>query len=326
MRPMIFLNAMFCAMALSFVANGAEAGKTDEAKAAFEAAYAKGTAAAVEKNWIEAQRQFETALTALGDETHPKKAVAQVLLAKACENAKTQALEIAAQEETKRKEAELARARAEADADLKKAEAELARKKAEDAEAVRKKEEAAKTATKTVVAAPAPAKSDEKKDEAVTLPDPIALDRDEWTKGAGSSCYWSGARLYLEEGDELFKKALRKDFAVTIQLEARMDEQSRISIELRPEKGSDSKTRIIGWGSREGSPPMLMLDKDTKARGEARPDSEQIMLSFVRREKKIDFFCNGKLVGTTWDTRAGQPYMLWVCGKGIMDGAKIVEK
>lgn len=105
-----------------------------------------------------------------------------------------------------------------------------------------------------------------------------------------------------------------------------MDEQSRISIELRPEKGSDSKTRIIGWGSREGSPPMLMLDKDTKAKGEARPDSEQITLSFVRREKKIDFYCNGKLVGTAWDTRAGQPYMLWVCGKGIIDGAKIVEK
>jgi hypothetical protein len=332
----IFLNAL-CAFAVSFTAFSGEADKPAEAKAAFEAAYEKGTAAAGEKRWAEAEKNFEAALKALGEEAHPKKAVAQVLLTKSRENAKAQE-----QDEVRRKEAAaaLAKAKAEADEELKKAEekaaarkkeeaeaerktAAEAEKKAADAEAARKKEDAAKTAAKPD--APA-AKAETKNDEPVKLPDPVALDRDEWQKGSGSSCYWSGARLYLEEGDEFFKKVLRKDFAVTIQLEARMDEQSRISIELRPEKGSDARTRIIGWGSKEGSAPMLMLDKDTKARGESRPESEQIMLSFVRREKKIDFFCNGKLVGTTWDARLGQPYTLYVCGKGIMDGAKIVEK
>lgn len=319
MRPLSFLNAAFCALVFSAAAFGGEANKPDDAKAAFEAAYEKGTAAAVEKKWADAEKQFEAALKALGDESHPKKAVAQVLLTKARgENAKTQAVEAVAQE-AKRKEAELAQAKAEAEAELKKAEAEAERKKTADIEATRRKDETAKTAT------PAPPKI-EKKDEPLELPSPVALDRDEWQKGAGSSCYWAGARLYLEEGDEFFKKTLRNDFAVTVLLEAQMDHRSLISLELRPEKGSDSKTRIVGWGSKEGSPPMLMLDKDTKARGDARPDSEKIALSFVRRDKKIDFFCNGKLIGSTWDARLGQPYTLWVCGKGILDGAKVVEK
>lgn len=332
-RPAIFLTVL-CALAVSFVAFCGEADKPAEAKAAFEAAYEKGTAAAGEKRWADAEKNFESALKALGEEAHPKKAVAQVLLAKSRENAKTQE-----QEEAKRKEAEaaLAKAKAEADEELKKAEEKAALRKKEEAEAERKKADAEKKAAEVEavrkkaaeeLGAIPPSKKEplEKIDEPVKLPDPIQLDREEWQKGSGSSCYWSGPRLYLEEGDEFFKKVLRKDFAVTIQLEARMDEQSRISIELRPEKGSDAKTRIIGWGSKEGSAPMLMLDKDTKAKGDARPESEQIMLSFVRREKKIDFYCNGKLIGTTWDARLGQPYTLFVCGKGIMDGAKIVEK
>jgi hypothetical protein len=105
-----------------------------------------------------------------------------------------------------------------------------------------------------------------------------------------------------------------------------MDHRSRISIELRPVKDSGTKVRVIGWGSKDGSPPTLTLDKDVKATGDARPPQQQITLSLVRTGRKIEFHCNGKLVGHVWDSKLRQPYHLVVSGKGILNGAKVVER
>ena len=364
-RKVDLLLAAFCALTLSAASFCGEANKPDDAKAAFEAAYEKGAAAAIEKKWAEAEKQFDAALKALGDVGHPKKAVAQVLLNKAREGAKAQEKEqsalVTADEllklkqwaeaeaaykkaaetlgESERVKAGIAAAQAgavsEKNADAtaakeaekkKEAEAIVAKVKAESDEE-RKKSEDAKAARKKDEEERAAAKIKAEHDEAVELPEAVALDRDDWQKGAGSSCYWSGPRLYLEEGDEFYKKLLKKDFAVTVALEARMDHRSRISIELRPDKDSGGgKAKIIGWGSKDGSAPMIEVDKDVKGRGDAKPSAEQIELSFVRRDKKIEFYCNGKLVGAAWDSKLGQAYTLWVCGKGIMDRAKIVEK
>jgi hypothetical protein len=336
-------------------AGEADAAKAKTAELEFTALYDAGAAAAVEKKWSEAEKKFDAALKALGDNDHPKKAVAQVLLNKARDESKKQQAQAAALGTAD----ELLRLKqwAEAEAAYRKAaesigESEDVKKGIAAAQAGAAAEKApppapAKTEAAVVplpkVEAPpakaelppakaeAPASKPEtktaaKEPEPLDLPNPIALDRDQWFKGAGSSCYWQGERLVLEEGDEYFKKTLSKDFAVTIQLEARMDHRSAIFIELRPTKESGTRQKITGWGSKEGSAPMLWVDKDIKARGDKRPPVEQITLSFVRTGRKVEFFCNGESVGHTWSERLDQPYTLWVGGKGIMDKAKLVER
>jgi hypothetical protein len=316
-------------------------GAEDEAaaKAAFEKAYEAGAAAAIEKKWAEAEKQFDAALKALGDNPHAKRAVAQVLLNKARDMNKQESSLTAAAELLRLKQwSEAEKAYKQAAETLGESDAIKAGIAAAQAGARLEKDAAAKSAASTapppvapppVAPPPVPEKKPavaEKQAEALEVPHPIALDRDEWLKGGGSQCYWEGERLQLQEGDEYFKKPLRNDFAVTISLEARMDHRSQICIELRAPKDSGSKTRITGWGSKEGSAPMLMVDKDEKARGDAQPPREQITLSFVRTDRKIEFYCDGKLIGNTWDAKLGQEYILWVCGKGIMDGAKVVER
>ncbi|HYG77133.1 MAG TPA: hypothetical protein VEK08_19165 [Planctomycetota bacterium] len=365
----VLLSAVFAIAFFNPLALCGEAEKQDASKAvaAFEAAYELGAKAAQEKKWALAEKQFDAAIRALGETAHPKKAVAQILLTKARENAKQEttlaaadellrlkmwaeaeaaykkaaetlgetdaikagiaaaqagakteqaSAEAARMEEAKRKAAELALAKARAEA------AEAKSKAAAEDEARRKQAE--EEAKKAAASAPKTAAADEP--APIELPVPVALDRDQWTKGTGSACYWEGERLVLAEGDELFKKILTGDFAASIALEAQMDHRSRISIELRSPRDSGSKIRIIGWGSKEGSPPMLALDKDIRARGDKKPAQEQITLSFVRTGKMIQFYCDGALIGKTWDEKQGQPYQLMVSGKGTMYGAKVVER
>jgi len=298
---------LLCAALLSAPAAAGEAGQpADEAsaKAAFEVAYEAGTAAAIAKKWGDAAKLFDAALKALGDYQHPKKAVAVVLLNKAREVAKQENAGALTPDQPPPVE--------------------------------EKKPAAAGTKPAPAVAPPPvmPPPVAEKKEAAATpaavpaleVPEPGILDREQWFRGGGSACYWEGDRLHLEEGDEYFKKTLTKDFAAAIAIEADMTHRSQISIELRPLKDSGSTTRITGWGSKAGSPPMLMADKEVKATGDARPPREQITLAFVRTDRKIEFYCNGKLIGHTQDAKLGQACYLWVCGKGIMDGAKVVER
>ncbi|MCY3022963.1 MAG: hypothetical protein NTW87_28635 [Planctomycetota bacterium] len=338
------LPAVVLLVALTAPAGEAEqTGDEAKAKAAFEAAYDAGTAAAIKKDWSAAEKQFDAAIKALGDLPHAKKAVAQVLLAKARDMAKQEGALVAAAELLRLKqwtEAEAAYRRAavllgETDAIREGIAAAQAGAKAEKETAGKK---AATPPSPPPVVPPLPPPAPETKPAtpastappppppALGIPTPAGLDREEWLKGAGSSCYWEGERLHLEEGDEYLKKILTKDFAASIAIEAQMDHRSRICIELRPVKDSGSKAKIVGWGSKEGSPPMLALDKETVASGDARPPQEQVTLSFVRTGSKIEFYCNGKLLGHTFDAKAGQPYYLWVSGKGIMNGAKVVER
>ena len=327
-------------LVLAVLAAGARSAEpaADEAKAkaAFEAAYEAGTAAGIEKKWAEAEKQFDAALKALGDLPHAKKAVAQALRAKSRDMLKQDAALATA--------AELLRLKqwAEAEAAYRKAadvlgETDAVKAGIAAAQAGAKAEKDA-AAAKPPVPVPVPpppvlptpaaktAADDGAALQPLEIPQPIVLDRDQWFQGAGSATYWEADRLHLQEGDEYLKKMLTKDFAVSIAIEAQMDHRSMISIELRPVKDTGAKARIVGWGSKEGSPPMLAVDRDIKAKGDAQPPQEQITLSFVRTEKKIEFYCNGKFIGHTWDAKLGQPYMLWVCGKGIMNGAKIVER
>lgn len=157
------------------------------------------------------------------------------------------------------------------------------------------------------------------------LPTPETLDRDQWTKGAGSSCYWAGELLHLEEGDEKFTRMLKGNFAAGIAIEARMDERSMIYLDLRPDKDLGGKAPVIrGYGSKEGSPPYLLAGKDMAGRGKRQPPREQITLSFRRTGKQIEFYCGGEKIAETWDVPEGTPVWLWVCGKGTMNGAKVV--
>jgi hypothetical protein len=298
------------------------------ARAAFEESYQVGTAAALEKNWPKARDSFAAAIKALGEYSHPKKGAAQVLLTKATEAAKKEP-DLSTADELLRlkqwKEAEAAYRKAAEVA----GETEAIKNGIAAAQAGAKAESTSlppppKPAPKIETKEPAPAPKAEA--PALDPPQPIALDRDEWTKGPGSACYWAGERLYLEEGDEQFKKVLKGDFAVSVLFEAQMDHRSAISIELRSPRDADEKTRIVGWGSKDGSAPMLMVDREIKAKGDARPPREQFVLSLVRNGRKIEFFCNGKSIGVYNDTKPNHPYQLWACGKGIMDGAKVVQK
>jgi len=316
-----------------------QAAEEAKAKSAFEAAYEAGAAAAIDKKWGEAAKDFDAALKALGDSQHPKKAVARVLLEKARGMAKQdEALDAAAELLKLKQWAEAEAAYRKASLTLGETEVIKAGIAAAQAGARIEKEAAAQKAApipppQSVVAPPLahapeakPAVPASATPPPLEAPVPLVLDRDEWRQGPGSYCYWAGERLYLEEGDECFKKILTRDFAASVALEAQMDHRSMISLELRPVKDSGSKTRIIGWGSKEGSAPMLALDKEVIARGDARPPREQITLAFVRNGLRIEFHCNGKLIGHTQDAKAGQPYYLWVCGKGILDRAKVMER
>lgn len=312
-----------------------------EAKAAFDKAYEAGGTAIAEKKWPVAAAKFEEALKAIGDADHPSKPVATALLAKAREMAKkeeglhvaNELLRLKQWSEAEAAYKKAAEALGETDEIKKGIAAAQAGAQAEKTGTVAKsdppKADPPKVEPpKAEPPKPEPAKTVEKtepKSEKLEVPEPKTLNRDHWQKGAGSSCYWAGDRLYLEEGDEYYTKTLKGDFAASVLFEAQMDHRSRICIELRPTKDSGSKAKVIGWGSKDGSPPMLAVDKDVKARGDEQPKGK-LVLSFVRSGSKIEFYCDGKLVGHTWDGKAGQPYTLWVSGKGIMDGARVVEK
>ncbi|HYF50263.1 MAG TPA: hypothetical protein VEJ63_12710 [Planctomycetota bacterium] len=332
-----------CVSILAFVlcAQVFSADPTPEAKAAFEAAYAAGGTAVAEKKWAVAAVKFEEALKAIGDADHANKAVAKVLLDKAKDMAKKQEGLHTADELLRLKqwaEAEAAYKKAaetlgESD-EIKKgiaaAQAGAAAEKAGTAPAVaEKKEEPAppKPAPAEVKPTPAETKPAEAKSTALEIPEPKAVSlegRDKWRKGAGSQCYWAAERLYLEEGDEYYDKVLKGDFAASAVFEAQMDHRSAIKIELRPVKGAEGK-KILGWGSKDGSAPYLAVEKDIRARGEKQP-GKVLTLAFRRTGLKIEFFCDGKLIGHTFDAKEGQPYIFWVSGKGIMDGATVVEK
>jgi tetratricopeptide (TPR) repeat protein len=160
--------------------------------------------------------------------------------------------------------------------------------------------------------------------ESIELPTPETLDRDQWTKGAGSSCFWAGELLHLEEGDEKFTRMLKGNFAASIAIEARMDHRSMIYLDLRPDKDAGGKAPTIrGYGSKEASPPYLLAGKDMVGRGKRQPPREQITLSFRRTGKQIEFYCDGEKIAETWEVPEGTPLWLWVCGKGTMNGAKV---
>ncbi|MCK6472865.1 MAG: hypothetical protein L6R28_14070 [Planctomycetes bacterium] len=185
------------------------------------------------------------------------------------------------------------------------------------AEARREKEkvEAAKTA------AAQPAKPAEQ-----PLPAPASLRREDWTQGTGSNTMWAANLLHLNEGDEKWKTMLTGNFRVSIAIEAQMDHRSFVCIELRPDKKDrkgDTPKRIIGWGSKEGSGPYLMVDGETAGSKPGQPAAKQIMLSFRRDGQRIVFYCNGEQVAETWKVPAEAGLWLYVTGKGIMNGAKL---
>lgn len=185
------------------------------------------------------------------------------------------------------------------------------------AEARREKEkvEAAKAA------AAQPAKPAEQ-----PLPAPATLRREDWTQGTGSNTLWAANLLHLNEGDEKWKTVLTGNFRVSIAIEAQMDHRSFVCIELRPDKKDrkgDTPKRIIGWGSKEGSGPYLMVDGETAGSKPGQPAAKQITLSFRRDGQRIVFYCNGEQVAETWKVPAEAGLWLYATGKGIMNGAKL---
>ncbi|MCW8129182.1 MAG: hypothetical protein KIS92_02250 [Planctomycetota bacterium] len=159
---------------------------------------------------------------------------------------------------------------------------------------------------------------------AIPLPQPVALVREEWDQGAGSATLWAGELLHLNEGDEKFRRVLKGDFAASVAIEARMDEQSMIYLDLRPEKKSGKKYPILhGYGSKAGSAPFLQVDKETAGKGDAQPRNRQITLSFRRTGGRIEFFCDGVKIAESDAIPADVPVWLWCCGKGEMNGAKV---
>lgn len=185
------------------------------------------------------------------------------------------------------------------------------------AEARREKEkvEAAKAA------AAQPAKPAEQ-----PLPAPTTLRREDWTQGSGSNTLWAANLLHLNEGDEKWKTVLTGNFRVSIAIEAQMDHRSFVCIELRPDKKDrkgDTPKRIIGWGSKEGSGPYLMVDGVTAGSKPGQPAAKQITLSFRRDGQRIVFYCNGEQVAETWKVPAEAGLWLYATGKGIMNGAKL---
>lgn len=168
----------------------------------------------------------------------------------------------------------------------------------------------------TAVAEPAKA-------EPLALPEPKTLVREDWEQGAGSATLWAGDLLHLNEGDEKFRRPLKGDFAVSVAIEARMDEQSMIYLDLRPEKGGKKLPLLRGYGSKAGSAPFLMVDKETAGKGKAQPARQQITLSFRRTGERIEFFCDGEKIGESWAIPKDTALWLWCCGKGDMNGAKL---
>ncbi len=160
--------------------------------------------------------------------------------------------------------------------------------------------------------------------EVLDFNEPVKMSVDEWDKGAGSSCYWAGTRLHLAEGDEMYRLPIRGNFAAQFQIEAEMQQDSMIFIELRPD-GKKGNT-VRGYGAKEGSPPFLMSGKQTVAKAKKQPGLEQITLGFRRTGKQIEFFFNGDKVGETWDIPEGTVLWLWVGGKGIVDKFSINKR
>lgn len=159
---------------------------------------------------------------------------------------------------------------------------------------------------------------------AIPLPQPVALVREEWDQGAGSATLWAAELLHLNEGDEKFRRVLKGDFAASVAIEARMDEQSMIYLDLRADKKSGKKYPILrGYGSKAGSAPFLMADKETVGKGDQQPRQRQITLSFRRTGGTIEFFCDGVKIASTDAIPADVPVWLWCCGKGDMNGAKV---
>jgi tetratricopeptide (TPR) repeat protein len=157
------------------------------------------------------------------------------------------------------------------------------------------------------------------------LPDPVPLDRDQWERGAGSSCYWAAELLHLEEGDEKFRLPLTGDFAAQVAIDAQMDNRSMIYLDLRPEK--KKATPIVrGYGSKEGSAPYLEVGKKVVGRGDAQPANKRIVLGFRRTGQQIEFFCDGQKIGETFDVPADAALWFWVCGKGYIYAGKVVRK
>jgi hypothetical protein len=313
-------------LSFCFFAFSGNAAETDDAKAkaAFEAAYEAGAVAITKKDWSTAQKKFDAALKALGELDHPNKAVAKLLLKKATE--------MAAKDEPLHAANELLGLKqwAEAEAAFRKAAETLgetdAIKQGIAAAQAGAKAEKDGTAAQTDVPAKKeePRTTDKKSADPLEVPAPKELIREQWQRGASAACYWAGERLYLEETEEQFRKLLKGDFAASVQLETPMDHRAFIRLELRPMRDS-GKTSVMAWGSKSGSEPFLAIDKDVKARGDARPKSDQLTLALVRTGAKIEFYCNGKLIGHAWD-KENQPYHLWVCGKGILDKAAVVER
>lgn len=185
------------------------------------------------------------------------------------------------------------------------------------AEARRGKEKA--EAAKTAAAEPA-------KPAELPMPAPETLRREDWTQGSGSQTLWAATLLHLNEGDEVYKPKLSGNFRASIAIEARMDHRSFICIELRPDKKDrkgDTPKHIVGWGSKEGSGPYLKVDDETAGSLPTQPGAQQITLGFRRDGQRIVFYCNGQQVAETWKVPAEASLILYVTGKGIMNGAKI---
>jgi len=160
--------------------------------------------------------------------------------------------------------------------------------------------------------------------EPLPLPTPVALVREEWDQGAGSNTLWAAELLHLQEGDEKYRKPLKGDFAASIAIEAQMDHRSMIYLDLRADKHGGKKLPVVrGYGSKEGSAPYLMVDKEVAGRGSGQPKQKQITLSFRRTGDRIEFFCDGQKVAETWSIPKDATLWLWCCGKGTMNGAKI---
>jgi hypothetical protein len=96
-----------------------------------------------------------------------------------------------------------------------------------------------------------------------------------------------------------------------------------IYLDLRPEKGGKKRPVLRGYGSKAGSAPFLMVDKETAGKGKAQPARQQITLSFRRTGDRIEFFCDGEKIGESWAIPKDTALWLWCCGKGDMNGAKL---
>lgn len=373
---------------LTAMAVAEEAPVSAQRKADFEGAYKGALESVAKEDWAGAEVLLEAALKSLGDQSHPDRATAEGILAKA-KRTNAQRREAAS---TLQAAQEMLRQQkwAEAETLLKKAkdlgadpqivDAALAATKAgqgrdvyktflaegmacsgrEDwagaerafvkaleakpddpaatnglgeARAKRAAGVAATTAPATPATAPAvtttpvatPVAPALDARQPMELPDPVPLDRDQWERGAGSSCFWAAELLHLEEGDEKFRLPLTGDFAAQVAIDAQMDNRSMIYLDLRPEK--KKATPIVrGYGSKEGSAPYLEVGKKVVGRGDAQPANKRIVLGLRRTGQQIEFFCDGQKIGETFDVPADATLWFWVCGKGYIYAGKVVRK